>query len=284
MNAPSDPAWTKVIVPRRKWYRLRAPELWRYRYLMWVFFLRDLKASYKQTILGPAWLVIPPLLSTGVFTVIFGNIAGLSTDGIPHVLFYMSGLVVWGFFSNCVTVNANVFLTNVNLFSKVYFPRLVVPFANVMSTGFASGVQFVMLLGFLAYFHFYHGFEGTNGSILILPVLVVAIAMLALGVSTVIAAATVMYRDLSFLVVLGMQLWMYSSTVIYPLSSVPEKYRVFMLLNPMVPVIEAFRYGFLGRGFLDFGWLCYSLAFGAVSFFVGVVIFNIAEQTAMDTV
>lgn len=284
MQITTESAWTKTIEPSRRWYRLSFSEIWRYRYLVLIFFQRDLKASYKQTILGPLWLVIPPLLSTVVFTVIFGNIAGLSTDGIPHVLFYMSGLVVWGFFSNCVTVNANVFMANANLFSKVYFPRLVVPFANVLSTGFASIVQLVMFLGFLVYFYFARDFEGTNVSVLLLPILVLAMAMLALGVSTVIAALTVVYRDLSFLVTLGMQLWMYSSTVIYPLSSVPEKYRLLMLLNPMVPVIEAFRYGFLGQGTFDLGWIGYSLAFGVISFFVGVVIFNIAEQTAMDTV
>jgi len=196
----------------------------------------------------------------------------------------MSGLVIWGFFNNCVTINANVFMVNVSMFSKVYFPRLVVPLANVCSTLFATTIQIVMFGMFLVYFMVWKGFEGANAYAFLLPVLIIIVSALAIGVSTVIAAVTVVYRDLSFLISFAMQLWMYATTIIYPLSTVPDKYKVLILFNPMVPVVEAFRYGFLGHGMLSIEWLAYSLIFGFVSFFIGVVIFNMAEQTAMDTV
>ncbi len=276
--------WTKVIESRRPLVDLRLGELWRYRHLVGIFVRRDFVAAYKQTILGPFWMIFPPLVSTLVFTVIFGNVAQISTDGTPHVIFYMSGILMWGYFNACVTSSASVFSSQGGLFSKVYFPRLTVPIANMISAAIAIGIQLVIFFCFLGYFMFQGKTPGPNAAILLTPVLFIMMSMFSLGVGSIFSALTVKYRDLTFLLGFGMQLWMYSTTIIYPLSSVPEKYRYLALLNPMSAIVETFRYAWIGNGSIPMIGLV-GAAFAAVAaLFVGVVVFNLVERTAMDLV
>jgi lipopolysaccharide transport system permease protein len=276
--------WTKVIDSKRPLADLRLQELWRYRYLVAIFVRRDFVAAYKQTILGPFWMIFPPLISTLVFTIIFGNVAQISTDGTPHIIFYMSGILMWGYFNACVTSSASVFTSQGGLFSKVYFPRLTVPIGNMISAAIAIGIQLVIFTCFLGYFLFQGQAPGPNTAILLTPVLFIMMSMLSLGVGSILSALTVKYRDLTFLVSFGMQLWMYSTTIIYPLSSVPEKYRFIALLNPMSSIVETFRYAWMGNGSIPVIGLIYAAAASVAALFVGVIVFNFVERTAMDLV
>jgi lipopolysaccharide transport system permease protein len=276
--------WTNTIEPRRSLVDFRLFELWRCRHLVGIFVRRDFVASYKQTILGPVWLIFPPLISTVVFTIIFGNVAQISTDGSPQLLFYMVGIMTWGFFNACIVASASVFTSQAGLFSKIYFPRLTVPISNVISTLISSSIQFIIFLSFLIYFWAKGKTPGPNAVALLLPVLFLMMSGLALGVGTVISAMTAKYRDLNFLLGFGIQLWMYATTMIYPLSSVPEKYRTLALLNPMTSIMETMRYGWIGNGTFPVGALIYSFCVASVCFIVGVAAFNLAERTAMDLV
>jgi lipopolysaccharide transport system permease protein len=276
--------WTNTIEPRRSLVDLRLIELWRCRHLVGIFVRRDFVASYKQTILGPVWLIFPPLISTVVFTIIFGNVAQISTDGSPHLLFYMLGIMTWGFFNACIVSSASVFTSQGGLFSKVYFPRLTVPIASVISTLISTGITFTIFLGFTTYFWIKGQTPGPNAAALLLPLLFLMMSGLALGVGTTVSAMTAKYRDLNFLLGFGIQLWMYASPVIYPLSSVPGKYRALALLNPMTSIIETMRYGWIGNGALPAGGLVYSFVVAVIFFVVGVAAFNFAERTAMDLV
>ena len=284
MSEMTEQRWTQTITPRRGLLEFRLGELWRYRHLVFMFVRRDLVAGYKQTILGPLWLVIPPLISTVVFTIVFGNIAQLSSDGMPHTLFYMSGIMMWGFFNACVVGNATTFTTQSGIFSKVYFPRLIVNVGNVISTLISTTIQFLMFGGFVAYYVAQDLVGGPSVAAFLLPLLLLISAGLAIGVGVFLSAITAKYRDLGFLVTYGMQLWMYATTVIYPLSSVPDNYRLLALLNPMTSIIETFRYAFLGSGAIPWGGLAYAAAFGSVSLLVGLIVFNLVERTAMDLV
>ena len=276
--------WTHRIRPRRPWFDLRLLELWRYRHLVWMFVRRDLVAGYKQTILGPAWIIIPPLITSVVFTVIFGKVAQLSTDGAPALLFYMSGVMLWGFFNGCVVANANTFMSQSAMFAKVYFPRLIVPLANLVSTTISTIIQLTICLAFLGYYMHAGAPVAPNLAMLLLPLLLVICAALALGVGTLASAITAKYRDLTFLLTYGMQLWMFATTVIYPLSSVPERYRTLALVNPITPVIETFRYALLGIGEIPLGSIFYASVVAVVALVCGLVLFNRIEQTAMDTI
>lgn len=277
-------SWDLLISPKRAWLDLQLKDLWSYRDLILLFVRRDFIAVYKQTILGPLWHIIQPLLTTLTFTVIFGRIAQLSTDGLPKFLFYMAGNVLWGYFSICLTSTSTTFIANASIFGKVFFPRLVVPIAIVMSRLIAFVIQFMIFLILLGWF-IYRGFDvSPNLHILLLPFLVLLMGGLGLGFGILISAMTTRYRDLQQLVVFGVQLFMYATPVIYPLSSVPEKYRILVNLNPVAPIIEAFRYAFLGAGTFSMYGLMYSLFFTVVSLFVGLLIFNRVEQTFMDTV
>jgi lipopolysaccharide transport system permease protein len=276
--------WDRIIAPKGSLLDLRLGELWAYRYLIKMFVRRDFAAAYKQTILGPLWFFIPPLLSSLTFTVIFGRIANLSTAGQPQFLFYMSGVLIWGYFAGALTGNASIFGTQSGLFSKVYFPRLVVPLANLVSGLLSFALQLVIFLGFLIYFAAKDPAVQPNAAALLLPVLVLISGLLGLGVGIIASALTTRYRDLAFLLNFGLSLWMYITPVIYPLSSVPEKYQWLMLLNPMAPVITIFRHGFLGTDGLSMMWLLYSAGVAFVVLLAGAVIFNRIERFAMDTI
>lgn len=276
--------WTKVIESRRPLVDLRLKELWRYRHLVGVFVRRDFVAAYKQTILGPFWMIFPPLISTLVFTIIFGHVAQISTDGIPHIIFYMAGIITWGYFNACVTSGASVFLSQVGLFSKIYFPRMTVPIGNMLSAMIASSIQLFIFLCFVGYFWFTGQIAGPNWAVLLVPVLFVMMSMLALGVGSLFSALTVKYRDLNFLLGFGIQLWMYGTTIIYPLTAIPEKYRTIALLNPMISIVEIFRFAWIGAGSFPIEGLVFASVTSVVSLLVGVMVFNFVERTAMDLV
>jgi len=283
-SAAAGEQWDLVIRPKAKWFDLHLRDLWRYRDLITLFVWRDFVAQYKQTILGPLWFIIQPLLTTIMFTIVFGNIAQLPTDGLPKMLFYLSGNVVWGYFSSCLNNTSNTFVANAGLFGKVYFPRLAVPVSIVISQLFTFGLQLMLFLAFLAYYAWNGAMVQPNAVILLTPFLILLMASLGLGAGIISSALTTKYRDLRFLLVFGVQLLMYATPVIYPLSAIPEKYRFFILANPMTPVIETFRYGFLGSGTFDPTHLAYSTLFTAMVLLLGILLFSRIERTFMDTV
>jgi lipopolysaccharide transport system permease protein len=279
--------WDLVIEPQNSLFELHLKDVWRYRDLLWLLVKRDFVSFYKQTILGPLWFFIQPLFTTIIFTFIFGNLAGLSTDGLPQPLFYMAGITAWNYFADCLTKTSTVFRDNANIFGKVYFPRLIMPLSIVVSNLVRFGVQMLLFFVMMAYYLFLNekgaGFH-INAYVLLFPVLVLLMALLGLGLGLIITAMTTKYRDLAFLITFGVQLMMYATTVIYPLSAAPAKYKWLIELNPMTGIIEAFRYGFLGEGVLTFGTLGYSVIVMVVSLIIGVVIFNKTEKTFVDTV
>ncbi len=276
--------WDLVIEGKTTLFDLKFQDVWRYRDLLVMFVKRDFVSFYKQTILGPLWFFIQPIFTTIVFTFVFGNLAGISTDGLPQSLFYLSGITAWNYFSDCLTKTSTVFRDNANIFGKVYFPRLILPLSIVVSNLIRFVVQLFLLITMMLYF----GFQGSNfhvtWAIALFPVLVLLMALLGLGLGLIITAMTTKYRDLSFLVMFGVQLLMYGTTVIYPLSAAPEKYRKFIELNPMTGIIEAFRYAFLGEGFFTAWSLGYSAIFTLIITILGIIIFNKTERSFVDTI
>lgn len=284
MQTSEQENWTLVLRPQRAWWDLRLGELWQYRDLVMLFVWRDFVAYYKQTILGPLWYLIQPILTTVVFTVIFGNIAQLSTDGLPPFLFYLAGNTVWGYFANCVQNTANTFAGNASIFGKVYFPRLTIPISVVLSNMISLAIRFVVFLAFFAYYLFIGAEIYPNWWILSLPLLVLLMAGIGLGVGIIVSSLTTKYRDLQQLVSFGVQLLMYATPVIYPISSLQKEWQWVLLINPMTPIIEMFRYAFLGVSSLAPIYILYSAVFMVVILIVGVLIFNRVESTFMDTV
>lgn len=276
--------WTLIIRPKTRWFDLHLGDLWRYRDLVMLFVWRDFVSFYKQTILGPLWFVIQPLLTTLTFTVIFGNIAQLSTDGLPKILFYLSGITAWNYFSDCLLKTSETFTANSNLFGKVYFPRLAVPVSIVISNLIKFGIQLGLFFGFYFYFLGRGTAAHPTSALLLMPLLVLLMAGLGLGSGIIVSALTTRYRDLRFLVQFGTQLLMYSTPVIYPLSKLPAEYRWIMLANPMTPVIETFRYAFLGTGTFSWNLLGISAAVTLLILAAGVLLFNKVERTFMDTI
>jgi lipopolysaccharide transport system permease protein len=276
--------WDMIIRPQRAWWDLRLGDLWRYRDLIWLLVWRDFVAAYKQTILGPLWYLIQPIISTVVFTVIFNGVAKLPTDGLPPFLFYMAGNTIWGYFSACLTNTSNTFTTNAAIFGKVYFPRLAVPISIVISNIISFGIRFGVFVVFLIYFLFLGSDLHPNLWILFLPVLLLIMAGIGLGLGIIISSLTTKYRDLQQLLVFGIQLMMYATPVIYPLSTVPANWRWLLLANPITPVIEIFRKAFLGTSSVEPIYLLYSAGFTVVVLLIGILIFNRVENTFMDTV
>jgi lipopolysaccharide transport system permease protein len=276
--------WTQTIRPKRHWWDLRLGELWNARELVALFVWRDFVSLYKQTILGPLWYVVQPLLTTIVFTIIFGRIAKLSTDGMPQFLFYMAGTVVWSYFSTCLTKTSQTFIANANVFGKVYFPRMAVPLSVVLSTMIGFLIQFLLFCGFVVYYMVTGTAVQPNAYALLLPVLVLLMAGLGLGFGVIVSALTTRYRDLQYLVVFGTQLAMYLTPIVYPLSSVHGKLHLLVLANPMTSIVETFRKGFLGVGDARWTMLAYTAVFTVVLLLVGSLLFNRVERTFMDTV
>jgi lipopolysaccharide transport system permease protein len=276
--------WTLVIRPQRAWFDLRLGELWRARDLIVMFVRRDFVAAYKQTILGPLWYLVQPLLTTLTFTVIFGRVARLPTDRLPQLLFYMSGTVVWGYFAACLNKTSNTFTANAGLFGRVYFARLAVPVSILISNLVTFAIQFAQFLAFVAYFSLSGTAVRPNAWVLLTPLLLGMMAGLGLGLGIIVSSLTTRYRDLRYLVTFGVRLAMFAAPVIYPLSTVPDGVRWLVWANPMTPVIEAFRYAFLGTGTVDGLHLLYSAAFALAALCAGLLIFNQVERTFMDTV
>lgn len=276
--------WDLVIRPRRAWWDLRLSQLWKYRDLIRLMVWRDFVAAYKQTILGPLWHLIQPLMTTVVFTVIFGDIAKLSTDGLPPFLFYMAGNTVWGYFSTSLISTSNTFTNNASIFGKVYFPRLSVPVSVVISNLISFAIRMATFVVFLIYFMLTGSDVHLTMWALMLPVLILLMAGLGLGIGIIVSSLTTKYRDLQQLVSFGVQLLMYATPVIYPLSTVPQKFKWLVLANPLTSIVEIFRLGFLGVSAMEPISLLYSFAFMMAVLLVGVLIFNHVENTFMDTV
>ena len=278
-----------IIRPKSGWFDLPIRELFRYRDLIWLFVKRDFVSLYKQTILGPAWAVIQPFLTTVVFSLVFGSIAGLAADGVPSFIFYLSGNVVWNYFSHCLTTTSGTFITNAAILGKVYFPRLVMPVSTVLSKLIDFAIQYAFMLCFLVFYALTDAGVAPNWYILMTPLMLLQLAMLSLGCGIIISAATTKYRDLRMLVSFGVQLWMYASPVAYDMFSMGAfapggKYYTLYMLNPVTPIVNLFRYAYLSIGQID--WLSYGISWATtlVLLFVGIVLFSRVEKTFMDTV
>lgn len=279
-----EESWTEIIEPRTNLLDLRLGDVWRYRDLVMLFVRRDFVSNYKQTILGPLWFIIQPLLTTLTFTIIFGNFAKLTPKGIPGLIFYMAGTTVWSYFSQCLTAVATVFTTNAAIFGKVYFPRLTMPLSIVISNLVRFGIQFVLFLGFWVYFLLTTDSLHPNLLILLTPVLLLLMGLLSLGLGVIFSALTTKYRDLAMLLTFGVQLLMYAAPVVYPLSTVPAAYKLYILANPMTAIVESFRYAFLGTGSFSWMLLSYSALITLIILAIGVVMFNKVEKSFADTV
>lgn len=279
--------WTTVIKPKERLLQLDLKELWHYRDLCSLFVRRNITTQYKQTILGPLWYIIQPLITMVMYMVVFGGIANISTDGIPQPLFYLGGICMWQYFSDCLNKTSSTFTDNAGIFGKVYFPRLVVPLANVLSNLLRFGIQLVLFLIVYAIYQIWiiPGGIHTNGYALLLPLLVLMLAGLALGFGILFSSLTTKYRDLQLLLTYFVSLWMYATPIIYPLSTITHpKLHFLMSLNPLTGIVEAFKYGFLGAGEFSWGLLAYSFCFMVVLLAIGIVIFNRVQKTFMDTV
>lgn len=282
----SEEKWDLVIKPKSSWIDLRFKELWKYRDLLFLFVKRDFVAVYKQTVLGPLWFFIQPILTTAMFALVFGYFGGLKTDGMPGPLFYLTGLTLWNYFSDCLTKTSETFIKNQNIFGKVYFPRLIVPLSITVSSLLKFVIQFILFAVVWSYYYFFtEGGSGINPTqeILIVPLLIIMMAGLSLGFGIIFSSITTKYKDMNFLLAFGVQLLMYASSVVIPISMM-GKYAWVFKLNPMVNIIEAFKYAFLGVGEFSWFWLGYSFAFMCVLLFIGIIIFSRVEKSFMDTV
>lgn len=284
MNENNDKNWTTVIKPKTSLLHLNLGDLWEYRDLVRMFIHRDFVTFYKQTILGPLWFIIQPLFTSGMFTLIFGRVANISTDEIPHMLFYISGVINWSYFSECLTKTADTFAGNAGVFGKIYFPRLTVPVANIITNMLRYLIQYIIFLVIYFIFMVNNAPISPNWMILLTPLILVYMAILSLGYGLWISAVTAKYRDLKFALPFLVQLWMYATPIVYPLSLIPDKFKLLMVLNPMVPAVEIFRKAYLGAGTVNLFHTGLSLALTFVILFTGIIVFNKTEKTFMDTV
>ncbi|GAA3956208.1 ABC transporter permease [Pedobacter ginsengiterrae] len=285
MEHKEEHNWT--IEAKASLFDLKLNEVWAYRDLLVLLVRRDFVSFYKQTILGPLWFFIQPLFTTIIFTFIFGNLAGISTDGLPKPLFYMAGITAWNYFADCLTKTSTVFRDNAGIFGKVYFPRFIMPLSIVVSNLVRFGVQMLLFVMLMAYYYFTGAHFNISWAICLFPLVVLLMALLGLGSGMIISAMTTKYRDLAFLVGFGVQLLMYATTVIYPLSTALTKYPEYAWIieyNPMTPIIETFRYGFLGEGSFSWGSLGYATGVTTALLLFGIVIFKKVERNFVDTV
>ena len=291
-KAMSEENWTTVIKPKSRLLEVNFGELWKYKDLIALFIKRNIITQYKQTVLGPLWFIVQPALSVVMYMIVFGGIAGIPTDGVPKPLFYLAGTCMWQYFSDCLTKTSNTFVDNAGIFGKVYFPRLAVPVANVISNLVRFGIQFGLFLVVYAIYAFIGDSAAHfNWYALLFPVLVITMAGLALGFGILFSSMTTKYRDLQVLFTFGVSLWMYATPIVYPLTIAKSKFwhgipvHKLMCLNPVTPIIETFKYGFLGAGeFIGWRWLIYSFVFMVVLLALGIVVFNKVQRSFMDTV
>lgn len=272
------------IKSKTPYLNLKLKDTWDYRDLLWLLIRRDFVSVYKQTILGPLWFIIQPLITTITFTFIFGKLAGISTDGVPQPLFYMAGIIAWNYFSDCINKTSTVFRDNEYIFGKVYFPRLIMPISIVFSNLIRFGIQFFLFMLMIVYYAFNGYMFHFTWALALFPLLILLIASLGLGAGLTISAMTTKYRDLVFLLTFGIQLLMYSTTVIYPLSAAPEKFTWIIELNPMTPIIELFRFGFFGEGSFSLGSISYAALITFALLTGGLIVFNKVEKNFVDTV
>jgi lipopolysaccharide transport system permease protein len=287
MSMPTEEKWDIELTPHSSLFDLKLDDVWHYRDLLMLLVRRDFVSFYKQTILGPLWFFIQPLFTTIIYTFVFGNLADISADHLPKPLFYLAGITAWNYFADCLTKTSSVFTANAGLFGKVYFPRLIVPLSIVVSNLIRFGVQMVLFFLMIGFYVFKGANVHPNAYLLLFPFLLILMAMLGLGLGMIISAMTTKYRDLSFLITFGIQLMMYLTTVIYPLSTVKEKYPKYQWMveyNPMTPIIESFRYGFLGQGTFTMLSLGITTVITILILLIGIVIFNRVERTFIDTV
>lgn len=277
--------WDLVIKPKASLFSLNLKEVWKYKDLMWLFVKRDFTAQYRQTILGPLWHFIQPLFTTIVFLVVFGRIAKIPTDGIEPAVFYMSGITIWNYFTSCLNGTSNTFIANAGIFGKVYFPRMVTPISIVLSNIVKFGIQFLLLLAVIIYYGVKSGHIYIGMSWILIPVLVLMMALLGLGLGIIISSLTTKYRDFTVLIGFAVQLLMYATPVIYPLSFFNgSKYKTIISLNPLTPIVESFRCAILGVGDVSINGLLYSGGVIAALLFIGIILFNRVEKSFMDTV
>lgn len=286
VKAPSvsPEKWDRIITAKRSWFDLNLTDVWRYRDLIYLFFHRDFVSTYKQTILGPLWFILQPLLTTITFALVFGQIAKMSTSGVPPFIFYMPGIIMWGLFASCLTRCSSVFSSNAGIFSKVYFPRLTVPISSVMTVLSTFGLQFLMFLLFLGFFYLRGNDICPSLSVLTFPLVVLQACLIGIGFGCIISALTTRYRDLQMALTFGMQLWMYGSCVFYSRTDIAPGYRWLLDLNPIVPIIETFRNSFLGTGAVDYGELGVLSIVSIIIFLTGVAVFNQVEKNFADTI
>ncbi|WP_020157546.1 ABC transporter permease [Methylobacter marinus] len=273
------------IKPKKHLLKINFKEIWFYRDLLYMFVKRSIITVYKQTILGPIWFIVQPIMTTGMYMLVFGRIANISTDGLPQILFYLSGIVIWNYFHECFNQTAHTFNQNAQIFGKVYFPRLIIPFAEVLSGLIKFFIQLAIFI--IIYLYFLYSGNTTiqpNWTLALVPVYIVLMAGIGLAAGLIFSSLTTKYRDLNHLLTFGIQLLMYATPVIYPVSTVPEKYKIFIQANPLTPVLEGFKYAFLGAGHFSWQALAYSGGFMTILLFMGIIIFHQTERNFIDTV
>jgi lipopolysaccharide transport system permease protein len=276
--------WSLIIQPKTRWLDFHLKDMWEYRDLIMLFVKRDFVAVYKQTILGPLWYLIQPILTAITYAIIFGKIANISTDGLPKLVFYLSGITMWNYFSECLNKTSNTFIANASIFGKVYFPRLTVPLSVILSTLITFFIQLLLFIVVLL-FYYAKGYNiNPNKYILLLPLLIFMMAGIGLGVGIIISSLTTKYRDLRFLIAFGVQLLMFGTPVIYPLATLSAKQQSIIALNPLSSIIETFRLSFTGVGTFNLNHLIYSFCFMSIVLVIGIALFNRVEKSFMDTI
>jgi lipopolysaccharide transport system permease protein len=284
-NAMTDSTyWNIIVKPNQPIFSLKLKQVWNYRDLFWMLVRRDFVSFYKQTILGPLWFFLQPLFTILIYSYIFGSVAGIGTDGLPRPLFYLAGITCWHYFAECLNKTSAVFVDNAHVFGKVYFPRIIMPLSIVFSNLIKFGIYLIIMFGMMTWYLYTGQIHGLNSYALLLPVLLILMAVLGLGLGMIVSSLTTKYRDLSFFVGFAVQLLMWVSTVVYPLSSAPQKFRHLISINPMTPLIETFRYGFLGAGSFSWHGLALSAGIICVIGIIGLIFFNKAERTFIDTI
>ncbi len=285
MSNENNNSWDLQITPRDKILSLDLGEIWRYRDMYVLFVLRNFRTAYKQTILGPLWFIITPVLSVIVYVAVFGGIANISTDGVPPVLFYLLGIAVWGYFASCLSSTSNSFVTNADIFGKVYFPRIIMPLVAVTTNLLSFAIQLAIFAVFYIYYYATGSEITMHWQVVLLPVFILILAMMAVGFGMIISSITTKYRDIQIVFAKIISLWVYITPVIYPLSMVTNpKLHLAMSLNPVTPVMEAIKYSLLGQGQFSWLWLGYSLLMTCVLLFFGLILFNKVQKSFMDTV
>lgn len=285
MDTQQNPKYHTHITSNRSWFNLNLKEVWQYRDLIVLFTKRSFQLTYKQTVLGPAWIFLSPLLTSVIYTFVFGNIANIGTDGVPHILFYMCSNAIWSFFAGCINKNAHTFTANARVFGKVYFPRLTIPISNVLASMISFCIQMIMVLALLVFFMLKGQVQPNWGMWPLIPLVLIHLGAMGMGFGIIISSLTTKYRDLSILVTFGVQLWMYATPIVYPISQLGEgKMRTVLLLNPVTTPVEIFRSAVLGQGTIVPAYIAISLGITLLVTVFGIAIFNRVEKTFMDTV